>query len=806
MEHRNYLNRGWVYNGTENVDLPHTACVTNYNYINEKEFQRIVIYERELFIEAEWEGQILLLTFLGAAHDSEVFVNGVSVAQHHCGYTAFTIDITKMVQYGKRNQIKIVLDSRETSNIPPFGNVIDYMTYQGLYRDVYLEVKPKGYIKDVFVTTHQKEYTAKIQLESVQPDTTVKQFLYRKEDWNHIKKSFVQHDDAKECELRIVEQEEVTIVKQIENVEVWDVESPNLYVLVTELHRGEQLLDRHVVTFGFRDISFQPDGFYLNGKKVILRGLNRHQSFPYVGYAMPKSMQVQDAKILKEELALNAVRTSHYPQSQDFVDACDEFGLLVFTEIPGWQHIGDEEWQEVAIQNVKDMVLQYRNHPSIILWGTRINESPDLDSFYEKTNAMAKELDPSRATGGVRYIKNSHLLEDVYTYNDFSYGYEYLRRHKKAVPVLKNVGINKRDKVTKHKEKAYLVSEYNGHMYPTKAFDDEEHRLQHALRHAQVINDIAASDRIAGGFGWCMADYNTHKDFGSGDRICYHGVLDMFRNPKLAASVYASQGDKNDVLEISSSMDIGEHPAGVIGELYAFTNADSLRFYKNETFITEYQCKNKEYAGLKHPPVLIHDLIGNQLVEQENMSVANSNRVKRVIEDYLKYGMNLPMRSKLTALRLVLFSHFRFADAENIFKKYIGNWGNEATTYRFEAIKDGKVVKTVVKGAPEKVRLKTCVSSYNLIEDYTYDVAEVRIQAVDQAQNVLPYYQEPLRLETSGAIQLIGPEIISLKGGMGGVYVRSKLGEQKEEEGVLRIFGNKNQPVEITFEIKRNES
>lgn len=802
MGHRNYLNRGWVYNGKESVDLPHTGCETNYNYINEKEFQMTSTYERELYIEEDWKGQILLLTFLGTAHDSEVFVNDVLVAQHHCGYTAFTIDITKTVQYGKMNHIKITLDSRETSNIPPFGNVIDYMTYQGLYRDVYLEVKSKGYIKDVFVTTNQKEYTAKIQLESVQPDTILKQYLYKKEEWDGGNES---SDKAHECEQRTIEKEEVTISKKIENVEVWDVEQPNLYVLVTEVYRKEQLLDRHEVTFGFREISFCPDGFYLNGRKVILRGLNRHQSFPYVGYAMPKSMQVQDAKILKEELALNAVRTSHYPQSQDFIDACDELGLLVFTEIPGWQHIGDEEWQEVAIQNVKDMVQQYRNHPSICLWGTRINESPDLDSFYEKTNAAAKELDPSRETGGVRCIKNSHLLEDVYTYNDFSYGYEYLRKHGKAVPVLKNVGIDKRDKVTKHKDKAYLVSEYNGHMYPTKAFDDEEHRLQHALRHAQVINDIAASETIAGGFGWCMADYNTHKDFGSGDRICYHGVLDMFRNPKLAASVYASQGNQKNVLEISSSMDIGEHPAGVIGDLYAFTNADSLRLYKNGAFIKEYQCENKQFAGLKHPPVLIHDLIGNQLVEQENMSVANSNRVKRVIEDYLKYGMNLPMRSKLAALHLVLFSHFRFADAENIFKKYIGNWGNEATTYRFEAIKDGKVVKTVVKGAPEKVMLKTCVSSHNLVEDYTYDVAEVRIQAVDQEQNVLPYYQEPFRLEMRGAIRLIGPEVISLKGGMGGVYVRSNLEEEKENQGVLRIIGNNCEPVEITFTIKRNE-
>ena len=170
------------------------------------------------------------------------------------------------------------------------------------------------------------------------------------------------------------------------------------------------------------------------------------------------------------------------------------------------------------------MILQYRNHPSIILWGVRINESVDDDAFYQRTNALARELDESRPTGGVRAQKKSHLFEDVYTYNDFS--------HDGTTP-----GCEPKKKVTSDMGKAYLVSEYNGHMYPTKAFDWEEHRMRHALRHATVLDAVAGAEDIAGCFGWCMFDYNTHKDFGSGDRICYHGVMDMFRNPKLAALV-----------------------------------------------------------------------------------------------------------------------------------------------------------------------------------------------------------------------------------------------------------------------------
>ena len=171
---------------------------------------------------------------------------------------------------------------------------------------------------------------------------------------------------------------------------LWDTEHPHLYLLKTQLWQGEQLLDEAEVTFGIRDAVFKKDGFYLNGKKLRIRGLNRHQSYPYVGYAMPESMQKLDADLLKKELGLNAVRTSHYPQSHYFLERCDELGLLVFTEFPGWQHIGDDTWKAQAVVNAEDMIRQYRNHPSIILWGVRINESPDDCLLY--TSDAADEL------------------------------------------------------------------------------------------------------------------------------------------------------------------------------------------------------------------------------------------------------------------------------------------------------------------------------------------------------------------------------------------------------------------------------
>lgn len=188
-------------------------------------------------------------------------------------------------------------------------------------------------------------------------------------------------------------------------------------------------------------------------------------------------MQYDDADILKFELGLNYVRTSHYPQSRHFLDRCDEIGLLVFTEIPGWQYIGDRNWKSAALDNVRDMIVRDRNHPSVFMWGVRINESADDDEFYERTNALAKKLDPSRPAGGVSCIRNSRLLEDVYTYNDF-------------IHTGKNAGTARKQDVT-DTEKGYMITEYNGHMFPTKAFDDEPHRTEHAVRHANVLDSAA---------------------------------------------------------------------------------------------------------------------------------------------------------------------------------------------------------------------------------------------------------------------------------------------------------------------------
>lgn len=808
MTHRFYLNDDWLFteqfedsltapeypeNTLQPVRLPHTCKETPFHYFDESLYQMVSGYRRHLQVPADWQGKQILLTFEGAAHDSTVFCNGKKVGEHHCGYTAFTVDLTNNVLYGQDNLLCIRLDSRENLNVPPFGYVIDYMTYGGIYRDVRLEVKEKVSLSDIFVHTAidfrsspvTAQITSEITLTASDENVTIRQYYMPKstvaaqESWNLLCEQTISADTA--CNKKIA------LTAAITDPLLWDTEEAHLYILKTQLYQDNTLMDETKTTFGIREAVFKKDGFYLNGRKLRIRGLNRHQSFPYVGYAMPKSMQRLDADLLKKELGLNAVRTSHYPQNHYFLERCDELGLLVFTEFPGWQHIGDDSWKAQAVANAEDMIRQYRNHPSIILWGIRINESPDDDAFYEKTNAVAHKLDPTRPTGGVRAMKKSHLLEDVYTYNDFL--------HDGEMP-----GCDSKKKVTSDMEKPYLISEYNGHMYPTKAFDNEERRSEHAIRHANVLDAVAGQPDIAGSFGWCMFDYNTHKDFGSGDRICYHGVMDMFRNPKLAANIYACEQEQTPVLEITSSMDIGEHPGCNRGNIYILSNADSVKMYKNDRFIKEYLPGMSPYKHLKHGPILIDDFIGDSFAQNERFRPKHAKEITDAMNLVARGSLNhIPKRLYLTALKLLLIYHIDFAEVTRLYTKYIGDWGGTATVYRFDAIKDGKVVKSVTKEPVHEIRLEAEADHTILTEQHSYDVALVRIRAVDDHGNVLPFYQEPVRLITEGDISIIGPDTIALQGGMGGTYVKS-LG--RSGQGTLLLQSRTAGEVRIPFQIK----
>ncbi|MCM1327830.1 MAG: glycoside hydrolase family 2 protein [Ruminococcus sp.] len=752
----------------QTVRLPHTCKELPLHCVDPDDYQMTCGYRKTLEIPEKYRGKRIFLQFDGAAHIAVVYVNGKEAAVHKCGYTAFRVEISKFADTSKPIQIAVKLDTSENPAIPPFGFVVDYLTYGGLYREVWMDVRENALIEDIFVTTpNLKMADIKVTADNAPEGARTEVFI-------------------SDSEGNIIWSGE-TGTAPVPNAKPWSTENPYLYRCAVRLLAADGTeLDRQETTFGFRTAEFKADGFYLNGKKTFLRGLNRHQSYPYIGYAAPESLQREDARILKRELGCNAVRTSHYPQSQYFIDECDRLGLLVFTELPGWQHIGGAEWKEQACENVREMVLQYRNHPSVALWGVRINESMDDDEFYARTNAIAHELDPSRQTSGVRYIEQSHLLEDVYAYNDFS--------HDGTTP-----GVKPKKSVTPDMSKAILVSECNGHMYPTKSFDTWEKRQEQALRHIRVQN--AALKEHAGCFGWCMFDYPTHKDFGSGDRICYHGVTDAFRNPKLAAAAYSSQGEETPVLTVGSSMDIGDYPGGRIGEVYVFSNADEVRLYKNGDFVTK--LKKSEWSALPHPPFSAEDTVGELLETKEGFSHAKAEILRECLLAAGKYGLaGLPLKYKLKMLWCMARYGLKFEDGVNLYGKYVANWGGEATCWRFDGIKDGKVIASVTCRPSAKLRLEVKASHTDLTEGASYDMAAVRVRILDENGNAAPYAQIPVTFTVSGDAELAGANAVTAEGGMCGTYLHTV---GKEGTAALTVHTEQTEDVTVKFKIKIRE-
>ncbi|PKM51810.1 MAG: beta-galactosidase [Firmicutes bacterium HGW-Firmicutes-7] len=698
-----YIQKDYNLEHFETVSLPHANQEIPYNYFDEKIYQFVSCYRKYFLIDKRHKDQWVYIDFEGVMTYAQVYINGIYLGEHKGGYTPFSFDLTPYLSFTSENILVVMVDSTEREDIPPFGFVVDFLTYGGIYREVNLRIVDPLHIKHVFSRTKnvlcdEKEVEATIIIQNnsaskVSLTTSAMLITLEGKILSQLQKEIIVENS---------EQEIVLILSNLAHIKLWDIENPNLYMLKISLEK-EGIIDTYETKIGFRTAEFLPNGFFLNGKPLKIRGLNRHQAFPYVGYAMPKRVQEKDAQLLKYELCLNTVRTSHYPQSKHFLNKCDEIGLLVFEEIPGWQHIGDEAWKKISCENVREMIVRDFNHPSIIIWGVRINESPDDHDFFFQTNKIAHELDDTRPTGGVRCIINSELLEDVYTMNDFTLGdpdiYGVLRSPLSVTGLDHNV--------------PYLITEFNGHMYPTKRFDQEERLNEHALRHLEVHNAVSLNPHITGAIGWCAFDYNTHFDFGSGDRICYHGVMDMFRIPKYAAAFYKSQVSpiKEVVMQAVTRYARGERAIGGIAPLTIFTNCECVKLFTEDKTIGTYFPAKERYPGIAYPPVIIDKLEsqwGMSFGDLTLVGFVNNNEMVR--ETYIKNP--LPTVLSMKADDLIL-SH------------------GEIDSTRFV------------------------------------------IKLLDQENHELPYTDEIINISIDGPAVIIGPSTFSLIGGCRGVWIKT---------------------------------
>ena len=263
-----YIEPDFDASAFQTVDIPHANREVPLNYFDERDYQFVSCY-RKVFDCAQKSDRVFL-HFEGVSCYAKVYLNGEFVGEHKGGYTAFRFDITDRVKK-KGNVLVVRVDSTEREEIPPFGNVVDYLCFGGIYREVWLEYVPQQHIEDIFVRTKD------IPLEKKLLDIDV---TFSEKTTGRLELAVLDGERVLAEQSCDVDAKVLNVKWKVAGLKLWDIDSPNLYTLRVALNGGADVRE---VRFGVREVKFRTDGFYLNGKKVKIRGLNRHQSYPNVG-------------------------------------------------------------------------------------------------------------------------------------------------------------------------------------------------------------------------------------------------------------------------------------------------------------------------------------------------------------------------------------------------------------------------------------------------------------------------------------------------------------------------------------------
>ncbi len=311
------------------VTIPHANKMLPWHGFDDKEYEFVSVYRRHFRLPIDMQGRRVFVDFGGVMTASTVWINGKNLGEYRGGYTPFSFELTQHLNWRSNNVLAVEVDSTERKDIPPFGRIVDYLTFGGIYRDVQLRFVPNVFLENVFakpidVLNSDRKLEVRCYLDETKSNRAPLMLTASLLDGNRVIAA-----QTREITPNGQAHYDLTLTN-IRDIELWNIDRPKLYQVIVGLSERERVIDQFETRIGFRDAKFTPEGFYLNGKHLKLRGLNRHQTFPYVGQAMPARVQKRDAWILRKELKCNIVRTSHYPQSPHFLDACDEYGLLVF--------------------------------------------------------------------------------------------------------------------------------------------------------------------------------------------------------------------------------------------------------------------------------------------------------------------------------------------------------------------------------------------------------------------------------------------------------------------------------------------
>ena len=532
------------------VDLPHNPFVADLDgrdhWFGECE------YRRSIQIKSPTPETRYAL-FVGAAmHSAQVWVDGREWARHTGGYLPFEVDLTPALGDGAVHSLVLRLDNRENADVPPgkpYGE-LDFCWYGGLYRGAELRTYPALHITEpvaagvvagggVFLrtpaaTAERAVVHARVQVQNA--GAAPREFCVRvslARGGTTVATALSAPTELAAGAAAHVEQELV-----IARPDLWSPAAPALHdVEVAVCGPDGAVVDLRRLRFGVRRIAFsRTAGFTINGRRLRLRGTNRHQEFPRVGYAAPRAAQYRDARRIKEA-GFDYVRLSHYPQSPHFLDACDELGLVVMNGIPGWQYVGGERFRAACLENARQLIRRDRNHACVVLWELSLNETAMDEAFMTALHTAGHEEYPGDQLFTCGWVDRF----DVYI---------HARQHGQ---------IHRWE----NGDKALVVSEYGDWEFyaANEGFDqttgagvladwansrkfrrDGERGLrQQALNHVAALADTLASPAVLDG-QWAMFDYA--RGYHPLRAAC--GVMDIFRLPKFSYHFYRSQRDSQE--------------------------------------------------------------------------------------------------------------------------------------------------------------------------------------------------------------------------------------------------------------------
>ncbi len=621
----------------DEVTLPHTAFIEPL-VVSDQQWSGICWYKKEYRPDRAHRHRHTGLLFDGAMQDAIVYLNGAEIARHTGGYLPFYVNLTDDLEYGQENEILVRLDNRANPHIPPGQPAaeLDYLWYSGLYRNVSL------YVTDRLHITSPSEYHAvhgggiMIGMRDVSDESATLTLSVHIANDDRVPRTFRMKNsllDAAGLEVASSLSELTTLEPGqnqrlvtriiVMNPSLWTPETPFLYTVRTELlTESVALIDRRETRTGIRSVRITPDrGLLLNGEPLRLTGTNRHQEYPYIGNALSDDASYRDAFKIREA-GFNVVRSPHYPPSPAFLDACDELGLMVINSIPGWHYSSDTLFTEAVVHNTRMMCRRDRNHPSVVMWETSLNESTMPVSFLLRLHQAAKEELPS---GSNLTSSRMDAVCDIYSpprsdasppawWRGYSKrkplfiseygGYECQAAEMRGVLPAGVSALAVETEVTKSHDGGDKPKDDKELQSGDGEMPKDDSELQSGdggelqmIRQALILQEAHNDNLYGPSFGdasWLAFDYNR----GSSHEIGVSGIMNIFRLPKFAYWFYRSQADRGPVCFIA------HHNLPSSGDtVRVYSNADTVALFRNDTLIAvRGPDRDASSANLSRPP------------------------------------------------------------------------------------------------------------------------------------------------------------------------------------------------------------